>query len=507
MQMNMKKKLFFLAIACSAAPTFSAQAQQSAYVRILPGDDAAAIVRKAAQVTPTARQLRWQELEVTGFLHFGMNTFTEREWGEGKESPALFNPTALDATQWVQTAKAGGIKQLILTAKHHDGFCLWPSKYTAHSVKNSPWKTGLGDVVKEVADACHKAGMGFGVYLSPWDRNAPVYGTEAYNDYFINQLTELLTNYGRVDEVWFDGANGEGANGKKQVYDFTRWYTLIRKLQPDAVIAVMGPDVRWVGTETGYGRSTEWSVVPADNLDQGAISALSQKDLLIKPSGYGNGEDMGSRDALYKAGSLVWYPAETDVSIRPGWFYHKEEDDKVKSPEKLLDIYFNSVGKNGVLLLNIPPDKRGLIHESDVKNLTAWKNTIDHIFSENFISSAAITSANGKKTKALADGNKNTYWTTKQEDTTATIEVNLRQVRTFNVCRLQEYIKKGQRVENFVLEYKHGDEWKTATSGTTIGYKRMITFPDVSAQYIRLRITSSRMQPMISDFGIFMQQK
>ncbi|MGN8039198.1 alpha-L-fucosidase [Chitinophaga sp. 22321] len=503
----MNKKLCLLTLILGIGHAHQATAQQSAYVSILPGDDNAAIIRKAANVQPTERQLRWQELEVTGFFHFGINTFTEREWGDGKESPSLFNPTALDAMQWVQAAKAGGIKQVILTAKHHDGFCLWPSKYTEHSVKNSPWKNGQGDVVKEVADACRTTGMGFGVYLSPWDRNAPSYGTEAYNDYFVNQLTELLTNYGRIDEVWFDGANGEGPNGKKQVYDFKRWYALIRKLQPGAVIAVMGPDVRWVGTETGYGRSTEWSVVPANNLDQKTIADLSQQELLIKPSGYGNGEDMGSRDALYHANSLVWYPAETDVSIRPGWFYHKEEDEKVKTPEKLLDIYFNAVGKNGVLLLNIPPDKRGLIQENDVKNLAAWKNNIDQIFSQNLLSAAKIASSNGRRKNALTDDNKNTWWTTKHEDTTATIEIDLGSTQTFNVCRLQEYIRKGQRVENFVLEYLDGSEWKVAATGTTIGYKRILTFPDVSAQQLRLRITSSRMAPMIADFGIFKQTK
>lgn len=505
--MNMKKNTFYLALACSMGTAIGAAAQQSSYIPIAPGDSGPAIIRKAANVRPTARQLRWQELEVTGFLHFGMNTFTGREWGDGKESPASFNPTALDATQWVRAAQAGGIKQLILTAKHHDGFCLWPSKYTEHSVKNSPWKNGHGDVVKEVADACHKAGMGFGVYLSPWDRNSPVYGTDAYNDYFVHQLTELLTNYGRVDEVWFDGANGEGPNGKKQEYDFQRWYTLIRKLQPNAVIAVMGPDVRWVGTESGYGRSTEWSVVPANNLNQQAVAALSQKDLLIKPSGYGNGEDMGGRDALYKAGSLVWYPAETDVSIRPGWFYHKKEDDEVKSPEKLLDIYFNSVGKNGVLLLNIPPDTRGLIADSDVKNLTAWKKSIDQIFSQNLLHGAKGTSSTGKNPNTVADGNKDTYWTTSPKDTTGTVTFDLGKPQTFNVCRLQEYIKKGQRVESFVLEYKDGDDWKEATNGTTIGYKRILTFPDVQAQLVRLRITSSRTAPMISELGIFRQQQ
>jgi len=254
------------------------------YVALPPGSSSSAVIQKAAHVVPSPRQLRWQQLELTGFLHFGMNTFTNKEWGDGTESPSLFNPTSLDAGQWVKTCKEGGIKQVIITAKHHDGFCLWPSKYTEHSVKNSPWKGGRGDVVKEVAEACHKQGVGFGVYLSPWDRNSPYFGDSAkYNNYFVNQLTELLTTYGRVDEVWFDGANGEGPTGKKQVYDFNRWYALIRKLQPTAVIAVMGPDVRWVGTESGYGREMEWSVVPTDAQRQDKVAATSQKEVAFAP--------------------------------------------------------------------------------------------------------------------------------------------------------------------------------------------------------------------------------
>ncbi|RYZ16249.1 MAG: alpha-L-fucosidase, partial [Sphingobacteriales bacterium] len=249
---------------------------------------------------------------------------------------AAFNPTALDARQWVRVCKENGFKQIILTAKHHDGFCLWPSKFTAHSVKNSPWKNGNGDVVKEVAAACKEYGVGFGVYLSPWDRNSKFFGSAAYNDYFISQLTELLTSYGRVDEVWFDGANGEGPNGKKQVYEYDRWYALIRKLQPNAVIAVSGPDVRWVGTESGYGRETEWSVVPGDELLQEKIAANSQKEVAFAPVNMME-KDLGSIAKLEKAKSLVWYPAEIDVSIRPGWFHHPEENNKVKSPEALLD--------------------------------------------------------------------------------------------------------------------------------------------------------------------------
>jgi len=329
---------------------------QQNYVLLNTNDSEEEIIRKAANVVPSARQLQWQRLELTAFFHFGINTFTNNEWGTGKEDPNIFNPISLDARQWVRVAKEAGVKQVILTAKHHDGFCLWPTKTTKHSVENSPWKNGKGDVVREVANACKENKIGFGIYVSPWDMNAPIYGSDAYNDFFIEQLTELLTQYGSIDEVWFDGANGEGPKGKKQVYDFERWYKVIRKLQPSAVIAIMGPDVRWVGTETGYGRETEWSVVPANNLNQNEIAAGSQTSIAFKPQGDMMGNDLGSRDKIRSASGLVWYPAETDVSIRPGWFYHEEENEKVKSPKKLLDIYFNSVGRNGVLLLNIPPN-------------------------------------------------------------------------------------------------------------------------------------------------------
>lgn len=473
------------------------------YVLIDANDSEATIIRKAANIVPTDRQLRWQQKEVTGFFHFGINTFTGREWGDGSEDPQLFNPTSFDAEQWVQAAKDGGIKQVIITAKHHDGFCLWPSKYTHHSVASSPWQQGRGDVVKEVAQACKKLGVGFGVYLSPWDRHEASYGTEAYNDFFVNQLTELLTQYGQVDEVWFDGANGEGPNGKKQEYDFPRWYKLIRKLQPQAVIAVMGPDVRWVGTETGYGRETEWSVVPSDNLDQASISSTSQKDLIFKPMGDMRGDDIGGRDKIAKAKGLVWYPAETDVSIRPGWFYHSEEDDKVKSPEKLTDIYFNSVGKNGVLLLNLPPDKRGLIHDNDVKNLHDWKTSIDRTFQLNLLETAKIEAENKANLKNLIDKKSETYWTPINEEDDATITFSLDKPVTFDVLSVQECIQKGQRVEKFILEYKEGGLWKQIIGGTTVGYKRLLRFNPIHAKEIRFRILSSRLNPMISHIGIY----
>jgi len=272
-------------------------------------------------VKPTPQQLAWQESELTMFLHFGINTFTDREWGDGKEDPKLFNPIELDARQWVQVAKDAGFKYMILTAKHHDGFCLWPSEYTEHSVKNSPWRAGKGDVVRELADACQEAGMKMGIYLSPWDRHEQTYGdSPVYNQYFRNQLTELLTNYGEISEVWFDGACGEGPNGRRQEYDWQSYYEVIRKLQPNAVIAICGPDIRWVGNEDGVARETEWSVQDAN--------PVIHKDIEGK----------------------VWYPAECDVSIRPGWFWHKSQDDKVKSLEHLLDIYYKSVGRNRTLL-------------------------------------------------------------------------------------------------------------------------------------------------------------
>ncbi|GAB3902494.1 hypothetical protein GCM10028826_00250 [Mucilaginibacter boryungensis] len=350
--------------------TVSVQAQNKSFVSINPTDTEADIVFKAAHVIPTARQLRWQQLELTAFFHFGINTFTDKEWGDGKEDILQFNPTKLDARQWVKTVKDAGFKQVILTAKHHDGFCLWPSAYTGHTIKNTPYQNGKGDIVKEVAEACAQYHIGFGVYLSPWDRNSSYYGDSIkYNAYFEHQLTELLSNYGKIDEVWFDGANGEGPNGKKQVYNFNSWYKLIRRLQPQAVIAIQGPDVRWVGTETGKGRLTEWSVLPVDEQEQRKIADASQKDVMIKPTIFKAGDDLGSRERIKNARGLVWYPAETDVSIRPGWFNHPAEKEKAKTARQLMDIYYTSVGRNSVLLLNIPPDKSGLISKGDIINL------------------------------------------------------------------------------------------------------------------------------------------
>jgi alpha-L-fucosidase len=462
------------------------------------------LVKIAATITPTPEQLRWQQLELTAFFHFGMNTFTGREWGDGKEDPKLFNPTELNAKQWVKSCKDAGIKQFILTAKHHDGFCLWPTKTTEHSVKNSPWKDGKGDVVKEVAEACQELGVGFGVYLSPWDRNNASYGTAAYNDFFIDQLTELLTQYGKVDEVWFDGANGEGPNGKKQVYDFERWYAHIRKLQPQAVIAVSGPDVRWVGTESGHGREEEWSVVPVGKNNNSNVGSQTKVD--SPPAGDMMGNVLGSRSQLRDGDALKWYPAETDVSIRPGWFYHQSEDEKVKTPEYLKEIYFHSVGRNGLLLLNIPPDKRGLLTDFDITALKTWKEKLDYIFKENLLKNAKGVGAI-KKIKPLLDDNDATHISLSMKENDNAIEMNLNGKKIFNVLLLQENIRIGQRVEKFVLEYWANGEWKKATEGTTIGYKRLLEFPAVTASKVRLRMESARLEPALAEMGLYFDKE
>lgn len=496
--------LMMMAVLCTHAQQNNSSLFSSAnHIAIRPEDSERDIIRKAASVAPSARQLRWQQLEVTGFIHFGINTFTNKEWGDGSESPLLFDPSHLDARQWARVCRDAGIRQIILTAKHHDGFCLWPSRYTAHSVKNSPWKNGRGDVVKEVADACREYGLGFGVYLSPWDRHSPYFGDPVkYNDYFVNQLTELLTNYGKIEEVWFDGANGEGPNGKKQVYDFNRWYAHIRKLQPDAVIAVMGPDVRWVGTESGYGRETEWSVLPADAMLQETIAANSQQAVGFAPMNLMD-DDLGSRAKILKAKSLMWYPAETDVSIRPGWFYHPAEDSAVKSPQKLMDIYYSSVGRNGVLLLNIPPDKRGLIHENDVRSLLQWKRMRDETFAVNLLASSV--KGDSKEKRDLTDNDNRTVWTTKKNDSTGVIEFVLKSPQRFDVLLLQEDIRKGQRIERFRVEYKdpHKNEWQPLVRGTTVGYKRIFRFPAVEGNALRIIIESSRTNPILAEVGLY----
>lgn len=413
----------------------------------------------AATIVPSPEQLRWQELELTAFLHFGINTFTGREWGDGTESPALFNPTELDTDQWVETLCSAGFKMVILTAKHHDGFCLWPTATTAHSVASSPWLNGHGDVVKMLRQSCDKYGMKLGLYLSPWDRNAACYGdSPRYNDMFVAQLTELLSNYGRIDEVWFDGACGEGPDGRRQQYDWMRFRDVMKSLQPHAVLAITGDDIRWVGNEDGLGRSTEWTVTPlmpsiypqADSINRSLnIDALSP--------------DLGSRHLLNRADRLYWWPSEVDVSIRQGWFHHPDQEPK--SLRELAQIYLSSVGRNSTLLLNIPPDSRGLIDPADSIRLQQFHRWIADSFSNNLLHTPNAT---------------------------------------VNAIVLDEEIAAGQRVEAFDVEaLMPSGQWKTVASGTTIGHKRILTFEPTQALQWRLSIRSSRLQPNARIVGAY----
>ncbi|MGN0195000.1 MAG: alpha-L-fucosidase [Candidatus Cryptobacteroides sp.] len=479
------------------------------YVAIDSTDTPEDIVMKAAHVVPTARQLEWQKLELTAFAHFGINTFSDSQWGSGQEDPAIFNPVRFDARQWARVLSEAGFRSLILTCKHHDGFCLWPSAYTDYSVLSSPWKDGKGDVVREVSDACREYGLGFGIYLSPWDRHDHRYGTPEYNDYFVNQLTELLTGYGPVCEVWLDGACGEGPNGKVQEYDFDRWYSLVRRLQPDCVIAVMGPDVRWVGNERGIARESEWSVVPNGRLDPGLIAGASQHDLIVPPTRETRDKDLGSREVISGARTLVWYPAESDVSIRPGWFYSEAQDGRTKSAETLMDIYFSSVGRNSNLLLNIPPGRDGLFGEDEVRSLMEFAAMRREMFSCNLLEDAEVTVEGVSKnnSRAVCDGDYDTCISIEADgevNKSRYVAWRWSEPKSFSVFMAQEDIRKGQRVESFSLEYKGNDSrWHTAASGTTIGYKRLLRFEPVTASEVRLVIKESRHTPVIAETGLY----
>jgi len=430
-----------------------------------------------ARVRPTPEQVEWQRSELSMFLHFGMNTFTDREWGEGTEDPRLFTPESLDATQWIQVAKECGFRYLILTAKHHDGFCLWPSRYTDHCVKSSPWKNGKGDVVREFANAVHAAKLKLGLYLSPWDRHERTYGdSPAYNRYFIAQLTELLTNYGEVAEVWFDGACGEGPNGKRQEYDWQAYYETIRRLQPKALIAICGPDIRWVGNEDGYARETEWSIQPA-------------------PAG-----------ARQPVDGWAWYPAECDVSIRPGWFWHAHENSRIKSVEHLVDIYFKSVGRNSVLLLNVPPDRRGVLHEADVTRLQEWRKELDRLFAKDvapLARTSAARSARGQPPTAAVDGKTNTAWCPGATATEGMLELIWSRPQRIAVAMLQEHIPQGQRVEEYELHAWTSGEWRVLCRGTTIGHKKLDRFEPVTTDRVRVHIKKAIAPPLIERIALF----
>jgi alpha-L-fucosidase len=409
----------------------------------------------AARPRPTASQLGWQRDELALFLHFGVNTFTDREWGDGREDPSIFAPTNLDARQWARAARAGGARAMILTAKHHDGFCLWPTNTTTHSIAASPFRGGRGDVVREFVDACRAEGLKAGLYLSPWDRNNPAYGdSQRYNDLYCEQLTELLTRYGSIAEVWFDGANGEGPNGKKQVYDWPRVWALVRRLQPEAVMfSDAGPDVRWCGNERGTAGDPNWSTVDPSIVTfpgadgPGIVASLQHGD----PAG------------------TVWRPAEVDVSIRPGWFNHIAEDARVRSVENLVALYETSVGRNGKLLLNVPPTRDGRIHEVDAVRLGEFRARLDRMFAADVVADARST------------------WRVTGERS-AELEVRLERPAQISLARFSENIRNGQRVARYTLRAESGSEWTELARGTTIGHARIDRFPGTRVSRLRLTI-------------------
>lgn len=440
-------------------------------------------------------------MEMNAFVHFTTNTFTGKEWGYGDESPTLFNPTDFNADQWVETFKTAGFRGVILTCKHHDGFCLWPSQYTDHSVKNSPWRNGTGDVVREVMRACKKYELKFGIYLSPWDRNNPGYGTPEYVAYYRNQLKELFTNYGPIFEMWFDGANGgDGYYGGKRekrsiqgstYYDWPTTLNLVRELEPEILFfSDAGPGVRWVGNERGVAGETNWNTITPDTLYAGKAGI---EKLLNE----------GSEDGTH------WIPAEVDVSIRKGWFYHPEEDSLVKTPEQLLDIYLTSVGRGSTLLLNVPPDKRGLLHEKDIASLLEFRSLLDSLFKTN-LAEAAFVSANpyrGNDARfagsQVTDGNPETYWTTDDDITTGQLEINFGSDQVVRYLLLQEYIQLGQRVKSFSVDVFHDGEWQPVSQATTIGYKRILRIDPVTASKIRINILASKACPVISTVEVY----
>ncbi|MFE7835702.1 alpha-L-fucosidase [Streptomyces sp. NPDC057474] len=438
-----------------------------------------------AEVRPSERQLAWQAMEFYGFIHFGMNTMTDREWGEGHDDPALFDPAGLDADQWVASLKSAGMTGVILTCKHHDGFCLWPSDVTAYSVASSPWRDGGGDVVAEVAEAARRHGLRFGIYLSPWDRTEASYGSgTAYDDFYVAQLTELLTRYGPVFSVWLDGANGEGPNGKRQFYDWERYYAVVRELQPDAVISVCGPDVRWCGNEAGETRPDEWSVVPRALQDAERTADRSQQtdDGTFARLVRSDDRDLGSRTAL--AGhedDLVWYPAEVNTSIRPGWFHHPSEDAEVRSVDELFTIYLRSVGGNSCFLLNVPPAKDGLVRDADVAVLGQLGRRIEDFRARRIEATTTFSS------RAPGDSGPLT-----------TVTLTFARPHLVEAVVMGEDIRQGQRIEHVVVRGHRDGRWTTLAEANAVGCQRILTFPSTEVEAVRAEVTRSRDTPVIA---------
>ena len=442
-------------------------------------------------------------MEMNAFIHFTTNTFTDKEWGFGDESPEVFNPSDFSARQWLATLKEAGFKGVILTCKHHDGFCLWPSEFTEHSVKNSPWKDGKGNVVEDVFQACREYGLKFGIYLSPWDRNRADYGQESYVQYYRDQLAELFNEYSPVFEMWFDGANGGdgyygGANETRRIdgknyYDWPATIQMVRDMEPEVIFfSDAGPDIRWCGNEKGYVGETNWNTLTTDTLYAGKPGL---NDLLNR----------GSEDGKN------WVPAEVDVSIRPGWFYHESEDSLVKSPEELFDIYLTSVGRGSNLLLNIPPDRSGRFHQKDVEVLLAWKKMMDEAFSQNLASGAKVKASafRGKgrtdrfSPSNLTDGKDTTYWATDEDILTAYFDIELNKPETLTYVILQEYIPLGQRIRRFNVDATVNGGWVEIASGTTVGYKRILKTIPVETTKIRVNISDSKACPVISNVEIY----
>ncbi len=442
---------------------------------------------------PSDAQVEWQKMEYNMFVHFGPNTFTSAEWGDGTESADVFNPTDLDCRQWAATAKAAGMKGVIITAKHHDGFCLWPNPVSQHTVAQSSWRDGQGDVLKELSEACAEYGLEFGIYISPWDRNDPHYGSDAYNDVFVKTLEHALGSYGEVFEQWFDGACGEGPNGKKQTYDWPLFYSTVYKMQPDAIIfSNVGPGCRWVGNEYGSAGRTCWGTM---NIGELTPSSPANCDILNE------GEADGEK----------WVAAETDVSIRPGWFWKESENAKVKTVQELLKIYYESVGRNSLLLLNVPADTRGHLHEVDSVRLMELRAAIDEIFSTDLAAGASVEACcvrGGSRRYAPAnilDADYDTYWATDDDVRKASFTVTLPEARTFNRVQIQEYIPLGQRVAAFSVEALGEDgQWMTIANETTIGYKRIVHTPVTTAVAVRVNIEDALACPVINGFALFM---
>lgn len=473
-------------------------------------------IKFASEIKPSSRQIEWQQREFYGLIHFGMNTMNDVEWGEGNDNPNKFNPQNVDCNQWVKALKSAGMKGAILTCKHHDGFCLWPSKYTNYSVSSSPWKNGNGDLVKKFAEACKKYGLKLGIYLSPWDRTEATYGKgEEYDDFYINQLTELLTNYGEVFSVWLDGANGEEPNGKVQHYNWERYYQTIRELQPNAVISISGPDVRWVGNEAGQTRLNEWSVVPAYLKDPEVTAALSQQEdnTKFRKNVKTSDKDLGSRQILSDYnGELIWYPAEVDVSIRPGWFYHSNENNKVRSTKNLFDIYKKSVGRNTTLLLNIPPAPSGELYQNDIQVLEQLGNKIEQLYKTNLMNNSYMSfSSNPRSTTVddlLVTNLMKNYWEPNTQDEFPWIELEWDNPQLVNTLILGEYIPEGQLIEETEIWAKNvSNEWILLNTVQSIGYRRIIEFEKVLITNLRINFKAFRKKPTINNIILTLMEE